>query len=171
MESIWKNLVSWWQQASPKKRWTLIGLSVGSVCTILLFVLTNSHESASAAAQSAADRMDNPLYYVGVIAKTIGVLLLIIGGAIVLKRVQRGKTGIQSERTLSVVESIRVSPKQAMHLVRVGEKYFLVGATDQSLNLISQVDPFGEIEKPTQSTNVEAPAFDELLEKATRENK
>lgn len=140
MKAYWDKLVIWWSDASPKKRWTAIGLTVGIICTALFLLITSSPAGSAPVAANSAERMDNPLYYVGVAAKTIGVLLLIIGGAVILKRVQGKQKAKQAGRNLELVDSIRITPKQALHLVRAGDQCFLVGATDQSLNLISCVN-------------------------------
>jgi flagellar biogenesis protein FliO len=35
---------------------------------------------------------------------------------------------------------VRLSPKQALHLVTIGDQQFLIGATDQGISLISHVE-------------------------------
>lgn len=141
IDELWQKALKWWRNAPSRKRWSAITVAFGVLCTGLFIIFTNSYQPASTTVPSAVEKMDNPGYYFGVIAKTVGVLLLIIGGAVVLKRTQKKHNGFHSDRALAVTETIRLSPKQALHLVRVGEQYFLVGATDQNLNLISRVNP------------------------------
>jgi flagellar biosynthetic protein FliO len=139
MDAIWKKLLVWWNEASPKKRWLFIALSVGILCTLLFLMVTNSDRSTTGTLLTTTDQMDNAVYYFGIAAKTVGILFLIVGGAIILKRLQKRQQGIHSDRNLAIIESIRLSPKQALHLIRVGDKQYLIGATDQNLNLISEV--------------------------------
>jgi flagellar biogenesis protein FliO len=41
---------------------------------------------------------------------------------------------------MAVVESLRLSNRQSIHLVKVAGKKVLIGATDQSITLLSEVD-------------------------------
>jgi flagellar biogenesis protein FliO len=65
------------------------------------------------------------------------------------------------------MESVRLSPKQALHVVRVGEEYFLVGATDQNVNLLSQVDLHKETDAKKEAIPVKQQSFETFLMKAT----
>lgn len=166
MESILKKIMASWNNASPKKRLTWILLAVGVVCTLLLVLFSNSYEPASISA-NPVNEIGEPLYYIGAVVKTIGVLLLIIGGAIFLKRMQQKQGKNNSDRAISVAESIRLSPKQAVHLLRVGEKYFLVGATDQNISLLSQVEPFQKDSVTEQTIPAYSQSFESMLADVT----
>ena len=87
-------------------------------------------------------------YVLEVFAKLIGVLLLFLGAALIARRWLGITTpGIliplssyrHHRRRLAVLESVRLSPRQALHLVRAGDHYFLIGATDSSVALVSAV--------------------------------
>jgi flagellar biogenesis protein FliO len=41
---------------------------------------------------------------------------------------------------MRLMESLRLSPKQALHLISVGDQQFLIGATDQNVAVIAQVE-------------------------------
>ncbi len=41
---------------------------------------------------------------------------------------------------MQVVETVRLSPKQALHLVMVGDQQLLIGATDQNVALLTSVE-------------------------------
>ena len=90
-------------------------------------------------------------YVLDVFARLVGVLLLFLGAALAARR-WMGLQPAQRVRQLKVVESIHLAPRQALHLVRAGEQYFLVGATDASIALVSPV----EIEEAALET--EAPS-------------
>jgi len=168
MEILIKKLQNWWKEATPKKRWSGGILAFGFICTILFFIFSNSYQTRSVDSTNYIDEINSPIYYVGVVAKTVGVLLLIVGGAVVLKRIQKKQAGIHSERALTVMESVRLSPKQALHIVRVGEEYFLVGATDQNVNLLSQVDLYKEKDGKKEITSMKQQSFESFLVKATK---
>jgi flagellar biosynthetic protein FliO len=50
-----------------------------------------------------------------------------------------GGVGAVRQRALQVLESQRLSPRQAVHLIRVGERVLLVGATDGGLSTLADV--------------------------------
>lgn len=127
-----ETIKNWFAHSSPKKKVTA-GLVLVSLVACVALALTGSDNQASQA-------VDSPFYFVGVILKLVGVLLLIVGGAVMLVRWQKlpRKNGVSHR--LASEESIRLSPKQAIHLVRVGNQHFLIGATDQSVSLIAAVD-------------------------------
>ncbi len=82
----------------------------------------------------------------GVLLKLGLVILLIVAFMSLLRRFKMGGLGQQTHH-LALVETLYLSPKQKVHLVRAGEKVFLVGATDETLSLLSEVD----VEIPTTS--------------------
>lgn len=69
----------------------------------------------------------------------------------------------KASRQLHVLESLALSPRQTLHLVRVGSQTLLIGATDQALASLGTVelplDPLPDPEKPT-------PPFSTLLTQA-----
>ena len=138
----------WYASASKQKK-VLAGVGVFSLlCTGVLLSL-----SGSSSAQS--DTLDtSPLYMLGVFVKLIGVLLLIVGAAIVLRRWQKNHVSNSYGRQLNLIETVRLSPKQALHLVKVGDQHLLIGATDTAVSLISPV------QINVQSASVQAASAD-----------
>jgi flagellar biosynthetic protein FliO len=139
MDELLKKVNRWWRKADSRQRGYAVIAGIGILCTLLFFIATSVWQPDYEVAGAGTDRLEDPLYYVGVAAKTLAVMLLIVGGAIVLKRLQNRPGRDHAERTLAIVDSTRLSPKQALHVVRVGNQHYLVGATDQSINLISTV--------------------------------
>lgn len=84
--------------------------------------------------------MTDTLYIIGAVIKFIGVLLLIFGCALAVRRWPGLIRGQKRKHNIAVLESVRLSPRQSLHLVRTGQKYLLLGATDQSIALISPVE-------------------------------
>ena len=66
----------------------------------------------------------------------MGVLFI---GLYVVRRWQRGGSASGAHR-LQILESKHLSPKQAVHLIRAGQRLFVVGATDQGISLISEIE-------------------------------
>lgn len=77
----------------------------------------------------------------------LGLGLVVVIGLItlvwyVMKRIQRAKYPALEERGVSLIDVVAttsIGPSRALHLVRVGEEIVLVGATDQSVNVIARI--------------------------------
>lgn len=125
---------AWYEKSSPKKK-AIIGLGALSLVACAALALSNP-----TAVNAEAGLEPDSIYYLGVAVKLIAVLLLFVGAAVIFMRWQ--KTPHKGSRTRQLVheETIRLSPKQAVHLVRVGDQHFLIGATDHAVSLISQVE-------------------------------
>ena len=130
---LFDSLKSWYTNSSPKKRQQALWILVGILATCGLLMVTGSSNGQN-------DTLAfTPLYYFGVFIKLIGVLLLFVGGAVIFRRWQKTRNQGLFSRQMTVLESIRLSPKQALHLVQVGDQHLLIGATDQTVALISAV--------------------------------
>lgn len=157
MTNLFVLIKKWFEASTRKQKWTTALTVVGLLCTITLFSLNGGTEAPRDPLGST------PLYFAGAFIKLIVVLLLIFGSAIFARRwLQPGLQG-RSVRQMRLVESVRLSPKQALHLVSVGDQQFLIGATDQNVTLISpvevEVDPV-----PTETTTSQpSPDFGSLL--------
>ena len=66
---------------------------------------------------------------------------------------------------MKIIESTALSPRRSIYLIQVDGQTYMVGATDQSVNLISEVESLenGENVKPHKFSEVLAKAGD-LLE-------
>jgi flagellar biosynthetic protein FliO len=62
-----------------------------------------------------------------------------------------GGAGATRVRRLAVLESQRLSPRQAVHLIRVGERVLLVGATDGGLSTLADVSADVPVAEPSGS--------------------
>jgi len=124
----------WLETSSKKQRWIAVLMVVGLLCTVVLL-------SINGGAKTPGDPLGStPLYFAGAFIKLAVVLLLIVASAIIARRwLQPGIHG-KSVRQMRLMESVRLSPKQALHLVSIGDQQFLIGSTDQNLTLISHVE-------------------------------
>ena len=134
MRHLMNLLKKWLETSSKKQKWTAVLTVVGLLCTITLFFLNGGAETPHDPLGST------PLYFAGAFIKLVVVLLLIVASAIFARRwLQPGLHG-KSVRQMQLMESVRLSPKQALHLVSIGDQHFLIGATDQNVTLISPVE-------------------------------
>lgn len=127
-------LKKWLANSTPRQKLIAALLVFSLLATGALFALGSASETATDPLGST------PLYYAGVLIKLIGILLLIVGSSVLLRRwMQLGPNG-QATRQLRLLETVRLSPKQALHLVVIGDQQLLIGATDQSIALIAPIE-------------------------------
>ncbi len=100
---------------------------------------------------TANSSINSTSWILGAVLKFGVVLLLIYVAAIVFKRWQTGSIK-NSIRRMKVLESTALSPKRALYLVEVDGQAYMIGATDQAVNLIAEVDS-GEAIEPRSSHN------------------
>ncbi len=75
-----------------------------------------------------------------VFIKLILVVVLLYIFLFLLRAWQGKRVGGAKVKNLYIEESVHLSPRQALHLVKVGSRNLLIGATDQNLNLIAEVE-------------------------------
>ncbi len=128
-------LKKWFETSSPRQKLVAALLGFSLLATAALVGLTGGSNAP------ASDPLASPgLYFAGVIIKLIGVLLLIVASAALLRRwMQPGSPG-KTTRQLHLLETVRLSPRQALHLVAIGDQRLLIGATDQSIALLAPVE-------------------------------
>jgi flagellar protein FliO/FliZ len=70
-----------------------------------------------------------------VLGAVIGVIYVIF---YFLKR--RGAPKLQDNELFSIISTQAITNNRTLHLVQVGNQYFLVGSSEQSVNLISEIE-------------------------------
>ncbi len=124
----------WLETSSQKQKLTVALLVFSVLSTLGLFVIKGASGGTSDPLEST------PFYFVGVFVKLIVVLLLIVASSVIFRRwMQPGSDG-KKIRQVQLLETVRLSPKQALHLVSIGDQQLLVGATDQGISLLTQLE-------------------------------
>jgi flagellar biosynthetic protein FliO len=123
-------------------RWRMPALWTGAAVVLALagWLLP----SAMSGAGDPGSPTGGPLEIVSLVASVVlklGLVLLLVYGCLWLLRRWQGAAGRAQERRLSLLESLRLSPKQALHVVRAGDQVLLIGATDQALTVLAQLPP------------------------------
>lgn len=77
--------------------------------------------------------------FIEMVFNTIAVLALLYVVLAAYKRWLQ-HSGRVRRRQLELIESLRLGPKQAVHLVRVGERCLLVGGSDMQVSLLAEVE-------------------------------
>jgi flagellar biosynthetic protein FliO len=111
------------------------------------------------------DLFSNVSLIVSVCVKLALVIALIYGSLYVVRRWQGGWF-TPRKKHVTLLESTRLSPRQTLHLVRVGEQVLLVGATDQSVTLLTTValPAQSEVEAAAPQSRPVPPAFAAALD-------
>jgi flagellar biogenesis protein FliO len=105
----------------------------------------------------------------------IGLVYAVLAGLRWLRRLGTGQVGQRrsgdQNPTIHVLETATLTPSRSLHLISVGEKTLLIGATDQQLSLLAELadvaTPLPDI--PVESSSSfehsvdEAHRFDEVL--------
>ncbi len=143
MRSLQTAFQRWLKADSKRITWVLgvMVVSVGALGLIFAWANNNLPSASATMVDGTTDPLSSPFYFMGVFVKLVGVLLLLFGVAYFVRRWKGNPAAPQKQTSqMQLVESLRLSPRQALHLVRAGDQVFLVGATDQSLTLVSEVD-------------------------------
>jgi len=99
--------------------------------------------STAATTRPTRDPLSDLPSYGAALRKAFYVLLAIIGALLLIAKVLPRFLKLpqlnnnRSTKLLGVVESHRLEPRKSLHLVRVGEQFFLVGSTGDRLELLS----------------------------------
>jgi flagellar biogenesis protein FliO len=81
------------------------------------------------------------------------IALLLVGMMYVGRAIQRGRVvGSVGRRLVSTIESTALAQNVTVHVVRVADKYFLVGGGTAGVNLLSElpaedVEPYIELQR------------------------
>jgi flagellar biosynthetic protein FliO len=124
----------WFETSSKKQKLTASLLIFSLLATGVLLAMGGASESTS-------DPLElTPFYYMSAFVKLIAVLLLIVGSSVIFRRWQQLGPNGKKVSQMHLLETVRLSPKQALHLVSIGDQKLLIGATDQNISLITQVE-------------------------------
>ena len=134
MSALVTLIKKWYQTSSNKQKLTVFLLAFSLLITGLLLTFGGGSTT------SADPLGSTPLYFASAFVKLLVVLLLIVGSSMIFRRWQQVGTGGKPPRQMRVLETVRLSPKQALHLVVIGDQKLLIGATDQSVSLISSIE-------------------------------
>jgi len=77
------------------------------------------------------------------VVTSIVLLFICLLAILILKLVYRGKipgtAPLSRTPVLQVVAQMQLAPQKALHLVKVGEKYYLLGSSEKEINLLAEL--------------------------------
>ncbi len=124
--------------------WSLV---LGSLLAFGLFLLglALAEPGARQGTAPSVSQIATPGLALSVAFKLLAIVALIYVVAYLLRR-WGSISPLRVRRRVTVVESTRLTQRQALHLVQAGERLLLIGATDQGLALLAELDPLPEPE-------------------------
>ena len=144
-----------WVQKLPPWAWG--GLALGGLFAVIWVV--NSRVAPPPTSAAGAVGGDTTALAVDILVKLSLIVGLIYGALWVFRR-WRGADLRSGAKKVDVLETVHLSPRRAIHLVRAGDQIILIGATDQNVTFLS------DIENPASaSAEQSSPVFAEVLAK------
>lgn len=126
----------WWTWFRGSSRWVQIAIITGFSVLLVLGLWLSFTGTTD---QPATDLVSSSAWMASVFFKLVLVLLLIIGCAIFIRKWMNSSVR-SSTRQMQLTETLTLTPKRALHIVQVGKQLYLIGATDQGISLISELD-------------------------------
>jgi flagellar biosynthetic protein FliO len=121
--------------------WILIGFGFLLFVLILLvdqmttstFPMVTGSENPTATSGSTTELILSVFLKLGI------VLVLIYAGFYFIRR-WKGIPFNNASHQISILETLRLSPRQTVFLIRTGDRCVMIGATDQSINYLTDVE-------------------------------
>lgn len=89
---------------------------------------------------------------IDVIGRLMPALVLVVGGLLLVRRMaMRQRGGVQ--RSMRVVARVGLSRAASVQVIQVGGQHYLVGATEQNVNLLAELDEDVVLELNGPTTN------------------
>jgi len=165
--SLNEQILSWLKKFATFPKWLqgLIILGIIGVLAVGMFIIQSGGSSGATQdpyANSTSLALD-------VTFKLILVVGLIYVASIIIRRWKGGKS-FGSSRKMELKETIHLTQKRALHLVQVEGRLFMVGSTDTSVNLISELTQpdFSEMSQELSSSSTGD--FETLLSSSLKNN-
>ena len=144
----------WFQKLPP---WAWGSLALGGLFAVVWII--NSRVAPSPTSPATAVGGDTTALAVDILVKLSLIVGLIYGALWVFRR-WRGGDLRSGAKKIDILETVHLSPRRAIHLVRAGNRVVLIGATDQNVTFLSDVEALES--SPAEQPG---PAFAEVLAK------
>jgi flagellar biosynthetic protein FliO len=149
MNPYFRSILAKWKNASPRTR-IGIGLLLFSLFATAAWMALSGSPAGEFISPAAAgstvtltgsEAIDpSPWYLFDVFFKLLIVIGLLVGCAVIYRHFAGRQVFGRAVRRMEVVETLRLGQRQALHLVRVGDRQLLIGSSDQALTLITEVE-------------------------------
>ncbi len=147
---------SWTKRLQTLPRWAQSLIGLGIMAVFILIALFGAAGDQSTVSGSGTSALSSFWTILGVFWR-LGLVLLIAYFSLYFLRRWQGNGVGRSEKQFTILESHHLSPRQAIHLVQIGEQVFFIGATDQSISLISEIAMPPEESASSELANLSVP--------------
>jgi len=147
---------SWTKRLQALPRWAQSLIGLGIMAVFILIALFGAAGDQSTVTGSGTSALSSFWTILGVFWR-LGLVLLIAYFSLYFLRRWQGNGVGRSKKQFTILESHHLSPRQAIHLVQIGEQVFFIGATDQSISLISEIAMAPEESASSEVVNLSAP--------------
>jgi flagellar biosynthetic protein FliO len=159
MQSKQPQIPGWVKTWMGWPRWAQIISLVGLMCLLTAGWLLAGGSGDNT--PNKADPLNDPaLLAASVFLRLIVVLLVMVAAFWILRRIQ-GNGWKGAHRQLQVLETTHLTPRRTIHLIQIGDRKLLIGATDQSISLLTELD-----EQPDEHLDPSV-SFEDLLDIST----
>jgi flagellar biosynthetic protein FliO len=148
-----ENLQKWLKKLKtlPKWLWGLITLGLaGGIFFLIVDALSTPVSTPAEIPLNPGDPGSTAALFLSVFLKLGLVIVLMLVGFYLLRRWKGPQFSGQSKQ-MTVLETLRLTPRQTVYLVKVGDRNVMIGATDQSISYLTELEPVSEEQKSTQS--------------------
>jgi flagellar biogenesis protein FliO len=131
-------------------RWALILLTVTVIIIlgVAMFLLLPQNETS----KGDASYLNSTGLAFSVFLK-MGVVILLIGGLAIILRRWKTRGSVSQTKLISVVETVHLTQHRTLYLLNIDGQKILIGATDQSMTNLYQVNSTNEDPENQQSSN------------------
>jgi flagellar biogenesis protein FliO len=125
------------RSSGSRMRW-IYGVGALLFLLLLIYLIPSGSEAISEEKVSSSE-MSLPGLVLDVLLK-LGIILILI--YLSFYALRNWKPGIRSrlKSQLQILESKRLSARQSLHILRVGDSTYLIGATDHTVSLLSEIE-------------------------------
>ena len=148
---------SWTKRLQALPRWAQSLIGLGIMAVFILIALFGAAGDQSTVTGSGGSALSTFWTILGVFWR-LGLVLLIAYFSLYFLRRWQGNGAGRAKKQFTILESHHLSPRQAIHLIQIGEQVFFIGATDQSISLISEIEMTPEEAASAGLANVSTPA-------------
>ena len=138
-------------------RWAQSLIGLGIMAVFILIALLGAAGDQTTVSGTGSSAISSFWTILGVFWRLGLVLLLAYFSLYFLRRWQGNGVG-RAKKQFTILESHHLSPRQAIHLVQVGEQVFFIGSTDQTISLISEITAELDETRPSSTELQSGPA-------------
>jgi len=129
----------WLGMAKKTPKWVW-GLAILATILVIALLVNPGQEPRPSSSIVTDPTLNSASLAIEVFLKFGLILGFIYLGFYALKRWQIRRPG-RANKQVSILETHYLNPRRTIHLLQVGDRTILIGATDQSITLLTEIEP------------------------------